>query len=355
MEKALNLKNEGNDELKQGNFFNAINKYTEALIHHKDPVYYTNRATVLIKMKKYHDSIEDCDQALLLDDSYSKAYYRKSENLVKMGKLEEALKVLQLGFKKASKNKGSILSLLKQIKDLKAKKLNLDKLIEKEEFEECLKVLGVLMKQIESDFELVSKEINVLCYQGDTHKASKFLGKYEYNLKHYDEPRFYLLKSVIFRYQNNRKSAMDFLEKGLKIQKNSEILKKERQFYRNIDKKLKDAVKQEQRKKFNEAINLYDEVLKMDVYNKFYNSDIRIKIAENFRKASNLDESLVNAEKSIELNPKNAKGFLIKAQLEKDLKKYIKAEQSIRMANILDPSLKLQSVVKEYAQLSKLA
>ena len=52
-EEALKLKELGNEEFKEGNFFSAIQHYTEALMIKQDKLLYTNRAACLIKIKKY--------------------------------------------------------------------------------------------------------------------------------------------------------------------------------------------------------------------------------------------------------------------------------------------------------------
>lgn len=74
--KADKLKNEGNDLMKDGKFIEAIDKYSEAIRLHGSPIFYCNRAAAYSKMERHQDSINDCQTALKLDPTYSKAYGR---------------------------------------------------------------------------------------------------------------------------------------------------------------------------------------------------------------------------------------------------------------------------------------
>lgn len=66
---------------------------------HKDPSFYTNRALCLTAMKKYQDSIEDCEEALQLDNKCIKAYYRMATNYMKIGNLKKASEILSNGIR----------------------------------------------------------------------------------------------------------------------------------------------------------------------------------------------------------------------------------------------------------------
>lgn len=41
-----------------------------------NPIYYCNRAAAYNALGKYYDAIEDCQKAIQLDSTYSKAYCR---------------------------------------------------------------------------------------------------------------------------------------------------------------------------------------------------------------------------------------------------------------------------------------
>lgn len=91
------MKEEGNNEYKAGRWQAAIDKYTEALA--VDPANKStnskilqNRALCYSKLKDYEKAISDCEEALRLDPSYTKARKTKANALGGAEKWEDALR-----------------------------------------------------------------------------------------------------------------------------------------------------------------------------------------------------------------------------------------------------------------------
>lgn len=77
-------KESGNAAFKEGKYEDALKLYTEALevdLNNKffKAVLYTNRATVLAKINRLPEAIENCTKAIELDDTYIKAYLRRAK------------------------------------------------------------------------------------------------------------------------------------------------------------------------------------------------------------------------------------------------------------------------------------
>jgi serine/threonine-protein phosphatase 5 len=62
--------------ISESKFAAAATKYTEAIELHPTAVFYSNRSLAMIKMESYGSAILDSNEALALDPSYIKAYYR---------------------------------------------------------------------------------------------------------------------------------------------------------------------------------------------------------------------------------------------------------------------------------------
>jgi len=90
-------KDEGNEAFKANRFEDAARLYSEALLVDSDnkisnAKLYFNRATVLAKLKKWTQSIVDCNSCLSLDDTYVKAYLRRAKSYMELQKFEEAVR-----------------------------------------------------------------------------------------------------------------------------------------------------------------------------------------------------------------------------------------------------------------------
>ncbi|KAM5211912.1 sperm-associated antigen 1 isoform 2-T2 [Hipposideros larvatus] len=73
------LKEEGNQCVKDKNYKDALNKYSECLkINSKECAIYTNRALCYLKLCQFEEAKQDCDRALQIDNGNVKACYRRA-------------------------------------------------------------------------------------------------------------------------------------------------------------------------------------------------------------------------------------------------------------------------------------
>ncbi|KAH8658675.1 hypothetical protein BGZ60DRAFT_531360 [Tricladium varicosporioides] len=100
VQKLDRMKTEGNAEYKAGKWSAAIDKYTTAL--DVDPLnkgtnskLLQNRALCRVQLKDYTGAIEDCERALALEPSYTKAKKTKANALGQSGNWEAAVRELK--------------------------------------------------------------------------------------------------------------------------------------------------------------------------------------------------------------------------------------------------------------------
>ncbi|CAL8109868.1 unnamed protein product [Orchesella dallaii] len=76
-QQADELKNKGNDSMKNLNFTEALDQYNKAiLLDGNNAVYFCNRAAAYIKLEQYDKALRDCQIAVQLQPSYARAYGR---------------------------------------------------------------------------------------------------------------------------------------------------------------------------------------------------------------------------------------------------------------------------------------
>jgi DnaJ family protein C protein 7 len=100
VQKLDRMKGEGNVDYKAGRWQAAIDKYSDAL--EVDPLnkgtnskLLQNRALCRVQLKDYKGAIEDCERAISLDPSYTKAKKTKANALGQSGNWEAAVRELK--------------------------------------------------------------------------------------------------------------------------------------------------------------------------------------------------------------------------------------------------------------------
>ncbi|KAG9323716.1 hypothetical protein KVV02_006439 [Mortierella alpina] len=114
MKKAKNLeaqKTAGNDAFKAGKLQEAYDLYTAALAldpenESTNSKLYSNRATVLSKLARYEEAVQDCDASLKLDSTFVKVLRKRAECQLKLEQYEEAVRDLKsaLEFDKSNRD-----------------------------------------------------------------------------------------------------------------------------------------------------------------------------------------------------------------------------------------------------------
>jgi len=123
-QKSFELKKEGNEFLIKGRYLDAVRLYSEALEYTPtNAIILSNRAQAYIKLENYGSAIVDADAAILSDQSYAKAYYRRASANFALNKC-----------KLARKNFRQVCKLKPKDRDARSKLAECEKAIKEEAF-----------------------------------------------------------------------------------------------------------------------------------------------------------------------------------------------------------------------------
>ncbi|KJH52164.1 putative S-(hydroxymethyl)glutathione dehydrogenase/class III alcohol dehydrogenase [Dictyocaulus viviparus] len=89
--KASRIKEEANQFFKDQAYDVAIELYSMAIEHHPTAVLYGNRSMAYLKKELYGSALEDANNAINIDPSYAKGYYRRATANMALARFKKAL------------------------------------------------------------------------------------------------------------------------------------------------------------------------------------------------------------------------------------------------------------------------
>ena len=187
--------------------------YTEAINLSPDAAtYYTNRAAAYLMVLQYKEALNDCDKAIAIDKTNSKAYFRSATALKGLGRLDAAINILNEGLnydnsdnakserdslikaknsipiirQNINGNQQQLFSALTEIDNVirsvgsnfrDVNILKAEVLLKLKKLEEAYNLTNNMMRNTNgsSDFELLSVRSNILYAMGDMENTLKHL------------------------------------------------------------------------------------------------------------------------------------------------------------------------------------
>jgi len=175
---AEKYKEKGNSEFKAGRYDAAITHYTSAIELKEDKAYYTNRAFCWFKLKKYQCCIDDCTFAINVDAKWAKAYARKAEALLKLGKIQPSidnyLQALDIESDNHQFRKG-----IEEAELARSYDKDLKQVLEEGDIEAAIRKVEILLESCEDSNNLKLQLLELWNKNGDMDKTLAKVKEYE--------------------------------------------------------------------------------------------------------------------------------------------------------------------------------
>ncbi|XP_037432397.1 RNA polymerase II-associated protein 3-like [Triticum dicoccoides] len=103
--RAAELKDQGNEHFKSGNYLKAAALYTQAIkLDSDNPTLYSNRAAAFLQLVKLNKALADAETTIKLKPEWEKGYFRKGCVLEAMEQYEEAISAFQIALQHNPQN-----------------------------------------------------------------------------------------------------------------------------------------------------------------------------------------------------------------------------------------------------------
>lgn len=346
MDRANQLKDRGNQAFTQGNFQAAIEFYSQAIAAHPEATFFSNRAACHIYLKQFDKAIVDARKAIEMDPKIPKPYYRLSQALVAQGKLQEAFDVLGNGLVN-NPNETNMRREHDTVHILMGYRASLDKLIQEGEYAEALKKAASLLEKCENDFEILYKTIDLHCRNNDTPAARALLARRQTFINGISPAKYVVLSAAVDRYSNKIEDAKSKLQAGVRAHPSDQELAAELRHVIKMESTKAKATELFKAKDYQQAIRLYDECFGLDPANHTWKAVMLSNKATCFAALKDIKQARDLMRKSTELDPTNGKNFYKRGKYEMELKEWDAAEECMKKAKTIDPSLKIDAELKQ--------
>ena len=344
----------GNEEFKKKNYAAAVGLYTEGiLIDPSQDVLYSNRGLSYMNLNEPEKAKMDFSKAIELNPRNIKAMKRISYMLIQEGQLLEGLIYLKK-IRKIDREEPAILDEIDNCQKLIQYKRELDDNKITNDWNKCFELSSKLIQKCNKCFEikLIYLESMVNSYQIED-ALSFYNNNLDSNEKKLDNVQFLLTKAYFNdgKYEKSKQLLLNLLSNtkdSMLIEKTKKLSEKLEQIQALKEK----ANKFYKNNNFNDAINVYNELLSLDNNNKFFNALILSNRSLCYYKIKDMFNALHDINASIKLNNKYWKSYQRRANINIRLKYSEQAKDDLRKVLELDPNNKearslLEDILKE--------
>lgn len=349
MEKAKAERERGNNAFKAERYAEAAQHYTAAIAAAPEAALYSNLAACHLQLKQFHKAIEDCRKAIEMDPQPVKPYYRQAQAHAALGELKQAQDVLKLGIDRHP-NEPNMLREHDSIHILIGFKDGLVKLIEEQQLSEALKKVSSLLEKCEMDYDLLVLKIQLLCKTGEPKAAQTLLSERQLLLATRSSTKHTILSAMVDRYMNKLDDAKKKLQSGARSDPDNDELKSEIKHLFAMEAEKAQGNKLFAEKKLKEAIEVYDRCLLLDPFNGMWKATLCSNKASCYMGLKETKAAYDLMKTATMFDPQSAKNWYKRGCLERDLKEWESAAESMKKAKSLDSTLNIDGDIKQISQ-----
>ncbi|KAI8979215.1 hypothetical protein BDF20DRAFT_487710 [Mycotypha africana] len=337
------IKNQANEQYKQGQYAEAVKLYSQAIdISPKTATYYNNRAAALVMLKKYKEAANDCRTATELDPQNVKAFLRGGKCHLNMGNLEEASRLYNYALQLDSSIATSSAATQREFYNLQ----QVSQYMAQAQTFIANQQWGLARNSLDRAISFV--DADVVPYHWKVMQAECALGEKNYSeasrianslvrLNNQNPDALYLRARVFYSQGDNQKTiahCQEALRCDPDFRKARDLLK----MAKTIEKQKEEGNTAFKAGQLDQAFEAYTSALEIDPANAHMNARLYSNRAAVLQKQKKFEEALVDCDKAIQLDDGFYKAYSRRAACYMETEQYEEAVKDYRKLVEVDAS-----------------
>ena len=324
IEEAEREKVEGNRLFEEGDYEEAVRKYSAGIsLHDSDPSYYSLRAESYFLLEQPSRALSDALRSVEIEPSFAKGWLTAVKCCIVLGKVDRAKEMCQK-IKQLSPNLSSLIEL--ELEKIQLIELANDQFVKETEAGNLsgalaqLDTIALICPQFEKNH---SFRAELRARKGDLQTCRNILKEHLHHCS--DNPDVMYVNALLLYYEENFDGAAEVLQSEKVLHMLNEIRTK------------KDAGnKFFKEEKYSEALELYREALKVDNSQLRVNAKLHCNAAACLVKLRRLSEAIEECDAAIKNNGRYEKAYLRRAQAFMETEHYEEAIKDYKQLRLLD-------------------
>jgi DnaJ family protein C protein 7 len=309
------IKEIGDNCYKTKNYRGAIGAYSRAIaVSPKNATLYSNRAAAELMALQFQECIRDCDTVLSLEPTTSKAYFRKATAYKSLGRIEQAIESLKGGLVHepthsiANKDLETLKNALVTINTLKSSistegqcRIALPKI------DRIIKDCGSNFRDanlIKVDCLLKLKKIE------DAYNLTNTMMKYAAN----GDVELLHIRAKCFYQMGDLENSYKHLQSAMRCDPDNTTVRTMYRKVKEMEDKKEQGIVAFKSGEYQEAIDIWTEVLGIDTLCLNYNAKLYNNLATAWSKLKNHEKCITNCTKAIQIDREYIKAYTRRAE-----------------------------------------
>ncbi|EGD73341.1 hypothetical protein PTSG_05053 [Salpingoeca rosetta] len=333
---AAALKEQANAAYKSHDFYKAVDLYTNAIrLDGECGIYYNNRAAAYIQLRRYSDALKDALAAIRIDNTNIKFYLRAAKCYTGLGRFSDARRYIADAQKIDATNKQAK-TLLADIEHAEQFVTRSQQAEESKHYNNALSQLERALEIAPSSSDLKLKKADVLIKADRVGEASRIAsGVLQENSMNSDA---LYTRGICMLHTGDMDQALAHFKRALQSNPDHSRSRTKLKEVKAIASKKEEGNAAFKSGKYEEALELYNQILAQTEGLKLFNAKIFFNRGIVQWKLGNLEEAAENCTRALECDESYTKALLKRAEINMQMEEFEAAVRDYEQASEADPS-----------------